>query len=111
MKVSGLVGKLVKWTVILLALTMALEQNSPNPFNPDTEIRFQVPEQSRVVIHVYNTLGQLVRTLTDGIYEPGTHSVRWDGLDLNGRQLASGVYFYQMRAGDFSKIKKMTLLR
>ncbi len=91
--------------------TLALEQNYPNPFNPETEILFQVPEQNRVVITIYNTLGQAIRTLTDAVYEAGTHSVRWDALDRNGYQLASGIYFYQMRAGDFTQIRKMTLLR
>jgi hypothetical protein len=89
----------------------SLDQNSPNPFNPETEIRFYVPEQSRVVITIYNTLGQVVNTLTNQEYGAGSHSVRWNGLDRSGAQLASGVYFFQMRTGDFNQIRKMTLLR
>ena len=89
----------------------SLEQNYPNPFNPETEIRFQLPEASQVTVKIFNTLGQEIRTLTDIHYEAGFHSVRWDGKDNNGNAVSSGIYLYQLQAGSFSQIRKMTLLR
>jgi alpha-amylase len=101
----------------------ALEQNYPNPFlsgakspalsggNPETEIRFQLPEASHVVVKIFNTLGKEIRTLVNASYQPGYHNVRWDGKDENGNPVASGVYFYQLQAGNFSQMKKMSLLR
>jgi len=89
----------------------ALEQNYPNPFNPETDIRFQLPAASHVVINIFNALGQEIRTLVDGQYEAGSHSVRWDGKDKNGTPVSSGVYLYQLQAGTFSQVKKMSLLR
>jgi len=89
----------------------SLEQNYPNPFNPETEIRFQLPEASQVVVRIFNTLGQEIRTLTDREYEAGFHSLRWDSMDSNGNTVSSGIYLYQLQAGSFSEIRKMTLLR
>jgi len=89
----------------------ALAQNYPNPFNPETEIRFQLPEAGHAIVRIYNTLGQEIRTLTDREYEAGFHRLRWDGRDNNGNLVASSIYLYQMQAGSFSQIRKMTLLR
>ncbi len=89
----------------------ALEQNHPNPFNPETEIRFQLPQASHVVLRIYNTLGEEIRTLADGQYAAGYHRVRWDGKNRNGNPVPSGIYFYQFRAATFSQVKKMNLLR
>ncbi len=89
----------------------ALEQNYPNPFNPETEIRFQLPEASHVVMKIFNTLGNEIRMLANVPYQAGYHRVRWDGKDKNGNPVASSVYFYQLQAGSFSQIKKMSLLR
>lgn len=89
----------------------ALEQNYPNPFNPETEIRFQLPQAGTVVLRIFNTLGQEIRRLADEQYDAGSHTVRWDGKDNRGREVSSGIYLYQLQAGDFSQIKKMTLLR
>ncbi|MGH7491232.1 MAG: FlgD immunoglobulin-like domain containing protein [bacterium] len=91
--------------------TYALFQNYPNPFNPSTEISFQLPEVSRVVVRIFNALGQEIRRLEDKQYEPGIHSIRWDGKDDAGNAVSSGVYFYQLQAGSFSEMKKMNLLR
>lgn len=88
-----------------------LFQNYPNPFNPEAEIRFQVPKASHVILKVYNLIGQDVRTLIDHNYSAGSHSVRWDGRDNQGRAVASGVYLYRMQAGGFTEVKKMNLLR
>ena len=88
-----------------------LHQNVPNPFNPETSISYQLPETGRVLLIVYTSLGQEVRTLVDDIQEVGEYTIRWDGRDAVGRQVASGVYFYRMHAGDFSGIKRMMLLK
>jgi len=88
-----------------------VHQNFPNPFNPETEIRFALTKDSHVVINVYNTLGQQIGTLMDTQYAAGFHSVRWDGRDRNGRPVSSGVYLYQIQAGAFSQVKKMSLIR
>jgi len=89
----------------------ALEQNHPNPFNPETEIRFQFPEANHVVIRIFNTLGEEIRTLVDGQYEAGYHGVHWDGKDKNGIPVSSGIYLYQLEAVTFSQIRKMSLIR
>jgi len=89
----------------------ALFQNHPNPFNPETEIRFQLPEASPVVVKIFNSLGEEIRTLANAQYEPGYHSVRWNGKDNNGNAVSSGIYFYQLRTANFSQFKQMSLLR
>jgi hypothetical protein len=88
-----------------------LSQNHPNPFNPSTDIHFQLPQASQVVLKIFNTFGEEIRTLVDGPYSAGFHSLRWDGKDRNGNQVASGMYFYQLRAGGFTQMRKMILLR
>lgn len=88
-----------------------VHQNYPNPFNPETEIRFALPEAGSVVLKIFNTLGEEIRTLVDARFEAGYHRVRWDGKDNKGRPLASGVYLYQLRAGEFAQVRKMSLLR
>ena len=88
-----------------------LKGNFPNPFNPETVIKFNLPQDTRVTLKVYNILGQVVNTLVDEMLPAGAHSVIWDGKNGQGRGVASGVYFYRIKAGDFESIEKMTLLR
>ncbi len=95
----------------LLPEEFTLYQNNPNPFNPDTEIRFALPQASHVVLRIFNTLGQEVRTLVDQSYEAGYHGVRWDSKDSKGNQVSSGMYLYELRAGNFVEVRKMSLLR
>jgi hypothetical protein len=83
-----------------------LEQNSPNPFNPSTEIRFILRKEGAVKLLVFNASGQVVATLIDGNVSAGPHSVRFDA-----RGFASGVYFYRMTAGGVTTARKMTLLK
>ncbi len=83
-----------------------LSQNYPNPFNPSTTLNFSIPVASNVQLNVYNLLGQKVATLIDGPRLAGQHQVRFDA-----RNLASGVYFYQIQAGDFTMQRKMTLIK
>ena len=88
-----------------------LSQNYPNPFNPKTVINFSVPSRKRVIISVYNLLGQSVATLTDRVYEAGDHSVSWDGTDFSGNRVSSGMYFYRMQAGVSVISKKMIFVK
>jgi hypothetical protein len=83
-----------------------LEQNYPNPFNPATTIRFALPHRSHVILTVFNTLGQPIANLVNSDVDAGNHEVRFDGSNL-----ASGVYFYRLRAGDFSGTKRFVILK
>jgi hypothetical protein len=83
-----------------------LEQNYPNPFNPTTQIRYGLPHRSRVSLTVYNSIGQTVSELANGEQEAGNHVVQFDGAGL-----ASGVYFYTLRAENFLVTKALTLLK
>jgi hypothetical protein len=93
------------------AIPFALKQNYPNPFNPVTTISFTVPERGRAVLSIFNVKGELVRTLVDRTVEAGEVSVSWDGTDRFGRQLSSGVYFYNLKVGELTMSRKMVLLR
>jgi len=94
-----------------LPATFSLSQNYPNPFNPSTSIAFALPEQSRVVLEVFNVLGQQVRQLVDRTLPAGNHSVIFDGLDKNGHELASGVYLYRIKTESCTQSKKMLLMK
>jgi hypothetical protein len=83
-----------------------LEQNYPNPFNPTTTIRYALPGRVHVTLTVFNALGQEVATLVNDSQDAGYHDVRFDASGL-----ASGVYFYQLRAGDYVATKKLLVLR
>ena len=89
----------------------ALHQNYPNPFNAGTVIRFDLEESSNWQLKVYNLLGQTVRTFSSDGSQVGPVNVTWNGTDDNGRQVASGIYFYRVQAGTFTDTKKMTLLK
>jgi len=84
----------------------SLEQNYPNPFNPETLIRYSIKETNKVVLKVYNCYGQEVKLLVDETQSPSEYSVKFDGTGLS-----SGVYFYQIRAGNFSSTGKMLLMK
>lgn len=89
-----------------------LFQNVPNPFSPETTIEYEIADPARVVIHVYDLEGRLVRLLENQSRGPGRYPARWDGRDANGSRLATGVYFYQMSLdGVAVDMKKMVLLR
>ena len=88
-----------------------LNQNFPNPFNPTTTISFSIPMSSNVELKVYNILGRHVRTLVSGNYDAGNYSVVWDATDLNGNPVSNGVYFYTIRAADYSVTKKMLFMK
>jgi hypothetical protein len=88
-----------------------LYANEPNPFNPRTTIKFSTARDGRVTIVVYDVSGRLVRTLVDGPQKAGTHSVVWDGSDDRGRRVGAGVYWAQMKAGDYLSTKKIVVLK
>jgi hypothetical protein len=94
-----------------IALTYKLDQNFPNPFNPETRIYFQIPQSHNVRIVVYNMLGQKVRMVTDSHFTPGNHVVNWDGRDDVGNAVPTGVYVYRIMAGEFIAAKKMLLVK
>ena len=88
-----------------------LHQNFPNPFNPETQIRFDLAEATAVEIQIYNALGQFVRTLVAKSYPAGTFTVTWDGRDESGVILPSGIYFYRITAGNFQAQRKLLFLK
>ena len=88
-----------------------LEGNTPNPFNPRTEITFALPTRERVRIEVVDLAGRRVRTLLDEARPAGRHAVTWDGRDERGSEVASGVYLVHLRAGDDSSRRKVALVR
>lgn len=89
----------------------SLEQNYPNPFNPSTEIQFTIPKFQQVSLVVYDLLGRKVKTLVNEQRHAGQHIVTWNGTSDMGVSVASGVYFFQLKAGDLSKTRKMMLLK
>jgi flagellar hook assembly protein FlgD len=88
-----------------------LFDNYPNPFNPSTQIRYQLPASTPVRLDVFNTLGQQVITLVDTEQGAGTYTVSWDGRSGAGRQVTSGTYLYRLQAGDRVITKKMLLVK
>ena len=88
-----------------------LSQNYPNPFNPLTSIEYSIPKSTHVTIEIYNILGQKVDVLVDQDQEVGSYRADWDGKDGQGNRLATGAYFYQIRADEFVESKKMLMLK
>jgi hypothetical protein len=95
----------------LIPSDFVLKQNYPNPFNPETIIEYRVPEQGQVVLSIYNSLGQKVRTLVNDVKAPGTYQVFWDGTTDTGSRVATGVYMYQLRGENALITKKMLLIK
>jgi hypothetical protein len=92
-------------------LTNDLAQNVPNPFNPTTVIKFSIASDQPVRLVVYDVAGRRVRTLVDERRRANIYSVSWDGRNDQGQRVASGVYFYRLTAGKFTKTRKMMLLK
>ena len=92
--------------------TYALHDNFPNPFNPETQIRFSMGGQENVTLTIYDIMGRRVRSLINGeSYSSGFHVINWDGKDNVGQKVASGMYIYRISAGDFIADKKMLLVK
>tara|TARA_B100000959_G_scaffold122167_4_gene128276 strand:- start:4292 stop:4657 length:366 start_codon:yes stop_codon:yes gene_type:complete len=97
---------------VLLPEEYALHQNHPNPFNPVTTIRYDLPQAGDVKLTIYDMLGREMKVLVSqqGM-SPGSHTVVWDGTDRLGQPAAAGVYIYQLKSGDFINTKKLVLLK
>ncbi|MCI0596633.1 MAG: multicopper oxidase domain-containing protein [candidate division Zixibacteria bacterium] len=85
--------------------------NYPNPFNPETQISFRLPNAGKVDLRIFNLLGQEVRRLVSGEKTAGEHTVRWDGRDAAGELVASGIYFYRLETPGFKATKRMLFLK
>lgn len=94
-----------------LPLALELNQNQPNPFRPETTIRYALPQAGDVSLVVYDVQGRVVRTLDRGTKESGRYNVRWNGLDNQGARVAAGVYFYRLEAAGQVLTRKMTVLK
>lgn len=90
---------------------VSLYQNYPNPFNSTTNIKYALPEKAKVVLKIYNVLGQEVRTLVDQNQPQGTYLITWDGENDSGQRVSSGIYFYRVQTNEKAKSRKMILLR
>jgi len=88
-----------------------LEQNHPNPFNPETEIRFQLTKAGWASLEIFRITGQRVACLHEGILDEGNHSFRWDGCDGDGYDVSSGIYLYRLHTADQETSQKMTLIK
>jgi hypothetical protein len=88
----------------------SLQQNYPNPFNNGTKISFFLPEKQNVSVKLYNAQGKIIKSF-DNSYSQGNHSIYWDGTDNTYNAVCSGIYFYAVKAGDFSQVKKCLLMK
>ena len=88
-----------------------LEQNYPNPFNPSTTISYQLPTAENVILVIYDLNGRLVRELLNASREAGSYTVQWDGRNQTGQTVATGLYIYQIRAGQFNQTRKMLFMK
>ncbi len=95
----------------ILPETYALAQNYPNPFNNETHIAFELPQDSRVRLEIYNTLGQKVATIVNELKSKGRYRVTWNGKDENGRPVSSGSYFYRIKMDNFVQTRRMLLIK
>jgi hypothetical protein len=94
-----------------MPLRFALREAAPNPFNPVTAIRYDLPQDARVRLSIHDVTGRRVRTLVDGVVGAGSRVATWDGRDEKGRSVGSGIFFCSMEAGGFRAVKKVTLLK
>ena len=94
-----------------LPTKIALFQNYPNPFNPTTTIRFALPTNSVVELKIFNSLGQEIRTLVQGVQSVGMKTIVWDGKDASGSSVSSGLYFYRLKVGNEIQMRKMAMIK
>jgi hypothetical protein len=120
-------GTITKYTELLITTDVtqvsdatpshfALVQNYPNPFNPATSISYDLASQASVTLRIYNVLGQLVRTLVNSDQEAGSYEAVWDGRNIDGAQVSSGVYLYRLEASSatgesYVSMKKMVMMK
>jgi len=104
-------GNLETSTIVGLPTKYTLLQPYPNPFNPVTTIRYDLPQESHVHLVIYDILGREVKTIVNSKEQAGYRSVRWDGLNSYGQEVSAGMYFYRLETAGFSKVQKMVLLK
>lgn len=97
-------------------MKFALYQNFPNPFNPETWFAYELDEDVEVTINIYNSYGEVIRTLelgnrTAGSYLTKENAAYWDGMNSKGERVSSGLYFYQLKAGDFQAVGRMFIVK
>lgn len=88
-----------------------LSQNFPNPFNPATTLKYDLPEASHVTLTIYDITGRTVKILVNSHQEAGYKSIRWDGTNDRGEPVSAGMYLYRIRAGQYVETKKMVMLK
>ncbi len=108
---SGYVGQESQKLSASLPKVFALKQNYPNPFNPSTTIAFDLAGSGNMKLKIYNVLGQEIRTIANGFYLTGHYTIAWDGKDATGKSVASGIYFYRLETENFTKSRKMLLVK
>ena len=96
---------------IALPTEFALHNNYPNPFNPVTNITYDIASATDVTLEIYNVMGQRVRTLAQGSHEPGRYRVMWNATNDYGQSLSSGMYIYRIHSGDFVSLKILSLMK
>ena len=94
-----------------IANAFVLEQNFPNPFNPSTNIKYNLPESDSVTLTIFNTTGQKVRTLINSKQSIGNHTVIWDSRNDNGSMVSSGIYYYTLKAGSDKVLSRKMILQ
>ena len=95
----------------LIPEVFAVHQNYPNPFNPTTQIRYDLPEDAKGNITIYDIMGRQVKTLVNGLQTAGYKSIQWDATNDKNHPVSAGLYLYMIQAGEFSQTKKMILLK
>ena len=95
----------------ILAPLEILQQNTPNPFNAQTTIAFELPREAEIQLAIYNLSGQRIRMLVNGTRAVGRYSAVWDGTDDAGQAVASGTYLYRLQAGTQVEMRKLLLLK
>ena len=106
-RISGITVK----TGSNLSVKYALNQNYPNPFNPSTYISYEIPEPVYVEIYIYNIMGQRIFTLVNEDQLPGQYEYKWSGETDTKRYVSSGIYLYQIKAGNYTRTKKMIYMK
>ena len=94
-----------------MPIAFTLHQNYPNPFNPITNLRYDLPEQARVTLTVFDLMGREVTQLVNTTQDVGYKSVQWNATNSFGKPVSAGVYLYHIRAGEFVQTRKMVLLK
>ena len=109
--INGYVNGFTLTKAETIPTSFSLSQNYPNPFNPVTSIGYTVPEEMYVTISIYNLIGQKIVDLVSEVQQKGHHKVMWDSKDAKSNLVSSGVYFYSIKAGDHTALKKMVLMK